>query len=77
MGRHDFGMRERGYYGLPILKRPFWKWEIALYFFSEGISAGSYILCAAADLAGREKFEDLIRTGGILRSAPCSPAPRY
>ena len=65
MGRHDAGIRE-DYYGLPILKRPFWKWEIALYFFSEGISAGSYILCAVADLAGREKFEDLIRTGRYL-----------
>jgi formate-dependent nitrite reductase membrane component NrfD len=60
------GVREQGYYGLPILKRPFWKWEIALYFFFEGISAGSYVLCTTASLRDPERFDSTIRTGRVL-----------
>ncbi|HLI77953.1 MAG TPA: NrfD/PsrC family molybdoenzyme membrane anchor subunit [Acidobacteriaceae bacterium] len=59
-------LKEPGYYGLPILKRPFWKWEIALYFFFEGVSAGSYILCTMAGLRDKTRFEDLIRGGRFL-----------
>ncbi len=69
-------VNEGGYYGLPILKRPFWKWEIALYFFSEGISAGSYILSTVADLVGREAFGGVVRSGKYLSFAfllPCPP----
>jgi formate-dependent nitrite reductase membrane component NrfD len=57
---------EPGYYGLPILKRPFWKWEIALYFFFEGISAGSYVLCTVAGLRDRKRFDASIRRGRYL-----------
>ncbi len=57
---------EPGYYGLPILKRPFWKWEIALYFFFEGVSAGSYILCTMAGLRDKKRFAGLIRGGRFL-----------
>lgn len=69
-------VKEPGYYGLPILKRPFWKWEIALYFFSEGISGGSYILSTLADLVGNGKYNDLIPAGRYLSFAfllPCPP----
>lgn len=65
-----------GYYGLPILKRPFWKWEIALYFFSEGISAGSYVLSMAAEFAGRRKYASVVSTGRFLSFLfllPCPP----
>ena len=68
-------VRERGYYNLPILKRPFWKWEIALYFFSEGISAGSYILCTMADFVAPERFQSTIRTGRFLSVATMLPCP--
>jgi formate-dependent nitrite reductase membrane component NrfD len=59
-------IKEPGYYGLPILKRPFWGWEIALYFFFEGISAGSYVLCTVASLRGRKQFGEIIRLGRYL-----------
>lgn len=59
-------VQEPGYYGLPILKRPFWKWEIALYFFFEGVSAGSYVLCTMAGLRDKDRFADTIRTGRYL-----------
>lgn len=55
-----------GYYGLPILKRPFWKWEIALYFFFEGVSGGSYILSTVAGLVDQKRFEGPIRSARIL-----------
>jgi formate-dependent nitrite reductase membrane component NrfD len=59
-------VKQSGYYGLPILKRPFWKWEIALYFFFEGISAGSYVLCTVASLRNRGRFGASIRLGRYL-----------
>ena len=62
-------VKESGYYGLPILKRPFWGWEIALYFFFEGISAGTYVLCTAAGLRNRKQFGAIIRRGRYLSFA--------
>jgi len=64
-----------GYYGLPILKRPFWKWEIAGYFFFEGISAGSYILCAMAELTARSQFAEAIAAGRYLSLFTLLPCP--
>jgi len=55
-----------GYYGLPILKRPFWKWEIALYFCFEGVSAGSYVLCSIAQLARNNQYNTIVRKGRFL-----------
>ena len=62
-------VKESGYYGLPILKRPFWGWEIALYFFFEGVSAGTYVLCTVAGLRNREQFSAIIRRGRYLSLA--------
>lgn len=59
-------VNEPGYYGLPILKHPFWKWEIALYFFSSGISAGSNVLCSIAQLTRNGKYDALVRSGRYL-----------
>ncbi len=59
-------LNQPGYYGLPILKRPFWKWEIALYFFFEGISAGSHVLCSIAQLTRNEKYDTIVRQGRYL-----------
>lgn len=68
-------VRESGYYGLPILKRPFWKWEIALYFFFEGVSAGSYVLCTAAALRDGQRFAPVIRGGRYLSFLTMLPCP--
>jgi Polysulphide reductase, NrfD len=57
---------QKGITGLPILKRPFWKWEFALYFFFEGISAGSCVLCTIASIRGRDKFGPMIKRGRVL-----------
>ncbi len=55
-----------GYYGLPILKRPFWKWEIALYFFFEGVSGSAYVLSTVAGLVDNKRFAGPIRSARVL-----------
>src|SRR5436853_351336 len=52
-----------GYYGVPLLKRPKWRWEIALYFFLEGISAGSFLPFALT----------MISYPGVLLSTTSTP----
>ena len=63
------GVTEPGYYGLPILKRPFWKYEIALYFYFEGVSAGAYVLSTIAGLRNRDRYDAAIRTGRYVSFA--------
>lgn len=41
-----------GYYGLPLLKEPQWKWEIPLYFFIGGAAGSSAVIGAMADWVG-------------------------
>jgi hypothetical protein len=43
----------RSYYGKQILKTPAWNWMIAAYLFLGGLSGGSALLAAGADLTGR------------------------
>src|SRR5437660_9067170 len=65
-----------GYYGVPLLKRPKWRWEIALYFFLEGISAGSFLLGALADLSGNKRLRELAGAAydiSFLTLLPCPP----
>jgi formate-dependent nitrite reductase membrane component NrfD len=67
--------RPEGYYGLPMLKRPLWGWEIALYFFSEGISSGSFILATLADVCGSGRYSSLIRNARYMSAAMLLPCP--
>lgn len=57
---------KRGYYGLPILKRPHWKWEIVLYFWIGGIASGAYVVAALADLVGDEHDQPIARAGRFV-----------
>jgi Polysulphide reductase, NrfD len=43
----------RSYYGRAVLKPPVWEWKIPAYLFAGGLSAGSAVLAAGADLTGR------------------------
>ena len=64
------------YYGVPLLKRPKWRWEIALYFFLEGISAGSFLLGALASLSGNKRLRELARSAfdvSFFALLPCPP----
>jgi formate-dependent nitrite reductase membrane component NrfD len=64
-----------GYETVPMLKQPKWGWEIALYFFCEGISAGAYLLATLAELLGRGRFRRLSRTGYLTSFATLLPCP--
>ncbi|HUS06185.1 MAG TPA: NrfD/PsrC family molybdoenzyme membrane anchor subunit [Bryobacteraceae bacterium] len=65
----------QGYYGIPMLKRPLWRWEIAWYFFLEGISSGAFILSAMARLFGRNRNRGLQRSVRYLSLATLLPCP--
>jgi len=45
---------ETGYYGVPLLKPPQWKWEIPLYFFVGGATASSAVISSVADWLGAD-----------------------
>lgn len=66
---------ERSYYDLPFLKRPTWGWEIALYFFLGGISAGAFILAGLADLFGRNRHRQFVRRARYLSLGTLLPCP--
>lgn len=55
----------RSYYGRPVLKPPVWEWKIAAYLFSGGLSAGSALLAAGADLTGRPALRRVSRVGAL------------
>ncbi|PZH20968.1 polysulfide reductase [Streptomyces sp. NTH33] len=55
----------RSYYGRPVLKPPVWTWEVPAYLFTGGLSAGSALLAAGADLTGRTALRRAGRLGGF------------
>ena len=55
----------RSYYGRQILKTPAWEDKIAYYFFAGGLSGGSALLAAGADLTGRPALRRGSRVGGL------------
>jgi formate-dependent nitrite reductase membrane component NrfD len=70
------GQKTDDYYGVPLLKKPKWRWQIALYFFFEGISAGSFLTAALSDFFGGNRYRDLTRAGyytSLLALLPCPP----
>jgi Polysulphide reductase, NrfD len=50
---------QTGYYGLPLLKEPQWKWEVPLYLFVGGAAGSSAVIGAMADWVAKD--EDLAR----------------
>jgi Polysulphide reductase, NrfD len=46
---------ETGYYGIPLLKRAPWTWEIPLYFFTGGVAGAAAVLGAIADYTGADR----------------------
>ena len=58
---------EDGYYGLPILKKPPWTWEIPLYFFVGGASGAAAVIGAMADYTGADR--ELVRHARWIAAA--------
>ena len=65
---------ENGYYGLPLLKKPVWTWEIPAYFFVGGTAGAAALIAELSRLGpdGRRVAQDarwIAGVGGAL-SAP-------
>jgi Polysulphide reductase, NrfD len=43
---------DHGYYGLPLLKRPTWTWEVPAYLFVGGTAGAAALIGAAANMSG-------------------------
>ena len=54
------------YYGVPLVKKAHWKWQIILYFFLGGMAGGAFLTQTLADLFNRQKYRELIRAGRYL-----------
>jgi hypothetical protein len=46
---------QTGYYGLPLLKEPQWKWEVPIYFFVGGAAGSAAVIAAMADWVARDR----------------------
>jgi formate-dependent nitrite reductase membrane component NrfD len=55
----------RSYYGRAVLKTPVWEWKVPAYLFTGGLSAGSAMLGAGADLTGRPALRRVSRVGAL------------
>lgn len=62
---------ETGYYGIPMLKEPQWKWEVPLYFFVGGAAGSAAVIGAMANWVGRDpelrrKARLVAAAGGLI-----------
>lgn len=67
--------RERGYYGLPVLKTPVWRWEVWSYFFLGGLAAGSFVTASLARLFGGDDDRVVSRAGYLISFAAVLGCP--
>lgn len=63
------------YYGVPPIHKAHWTWLIVWYFFLGGVSAGSYVVAAIAELFGRREDRDAVRAGRYLAALLAVPCP--
>src|SRR5512146_2187622 len=58
---------ETGYYGIPMLKQPQWKWEVPLYFFVGSAAGSAAVVGAMANWVGRDP--ELRRNARLVAAA--------
>jgi hypothetical protein len=63
---------EHGYYGLPLLKRPPWTWEVPAYLFVGGVAGAASVIAAAARVGGHAA---LARDARWIAAAGAAAAP--
>ncbi len=68
-------LQEISYYDYPVLKQPFWRWEIIWYFFFGGLAAGCYVIATIASLFGNKEDRVVARTGYYLSLLMLLPCP--
>jgi formate-dependent nitrite reductase membrane component NrfD len=62
----------QSYYGRAVLKSPVWEWKVPAYLFTGGLSAGSAMLAAGADLTGCPALRRAGRLGALASLAVSS-----
>src|SRR3954463_1786228 len=68
---------ENGYYEMPLLKEPQWKWEVPVYFFVGGAAGAAAVIGAAANLVGNDRaLAKDARWLAAAGGAPLPPPPR-
>ncbi|MGH2481943.1 MAG: NrfD/PsrC family molybdoenzyme membrane anchor subunit, partial [Ktedonobacteraceae bacterium] len=66
---------EPTYYDYPVLKEPFWGWEIIWYFVFGGLASGCSIIASLAALFGSRQDRATVRTGYYLALLALLPCP--
>ncbi len=56
----------RGYHGVPVLRRPHWKWHIPLYFFVSGVGSGAALIGAIAGMSAERGNDAIARRGQVI-----------
>ncbi|MDT7725518.1 MAG: hypothetical protein QOI21_2094 [Actinomycetota bacterium] len=57
----------RSYYGKPVLNKPTWAAaDIAGYLFLGGLAGASSVLAAGADITGRDRLAESLKTGALV-----------
>src|SRR5437763_3101110 len=64
---------DTGYYGIPLLKKPSWTWEIPLYFFVGGAAGAAAVMGAIADYTGADR--KLVRDARWIAAAGAVISP--
>lgn len=60
--RTDSERDDKGYYGIPPIKKAHWTWQVPVYFWIGGMSAGVHLFTTLAQLLGHED-KALVRAG--------------
>ena len=71
--RKEWTGKPSTYYGIPLIKKAHWGWQIYLYFFLGGIAGGSYLVSTLAHLLGIDS--KLVRSGRYLSFACLLASP--
>ncbi len=66
-----------GYYGLPVIHGPHWKWHIIAYFFLGGISGTSAVLAAIARLTDQVDGLRIARVATYVSIGALLPCPVF
>lgn len=74
-GRSAGDEAKESYYGLPVIHKPHWKWEIYSYFFLGGIAGASYVLAVAARWFGGTDGTPIVRAGRYISFLTMIPSP--
>ena len=64
-----------GYYGVPAIHRPHWKWLIIGYFFMGGISGGAAVVASFTRLLAGPRAAGLARIATYVSIAALAPCP--